>query len=389
MEDYNGRKTKMNRCLYITFQPIVEGDGASMKAQAQRDALINLGFDVKMVYGIKKNSSLSFYVDGNPLIRGIRWRHLFFSNLLYSCIFEYIKNNSYKILYIRYGMNASMAFVDFLKRCKCYGCKTFLEIPTYPYDSEKKMDWSSIYVRETFYSIIEKYYRKKFDGVITKIVTFSADEFIFNVPTVQLSNAVARIPPLYIRPILSDEFRIITVASIAFWHGIDRLIEGINIYNLGETPVSTKLKIKLFIVGGGDKIEISRLKELVSKYKLEDSISFTGPLMGKKLDDIFLQCHVAVGCLGCHRKNIKEVKSLKNVEYAMRGIPFVYSETNYDFDGKEYVHKVPNDDSAINIQNIINFVNNMKCTPEKIRNSVSNFTWEKQFNKLVKYMAVN
>ena len=377
----------MNRCLYITFQPIREGDGASMKAQAQRDALIKLGLEVKMLYGLNNNGSYSFYVDGNLLISGVRWRHLFFSTKLYSSIINYIKNNSCKLLYVRYGMNASKPFVDFLGTCKGIGCKVFLEIPTYPYDSEEKFRLSSVFFRKKLYSIIENMYRKKFDGVVSNIVTFSADKTIFNVPTIQLSNAVARIPPLYIRPSLTDEFRIITVASIAFWHGIDRLIEGIHIYYTNRTSVSMKYMVKLYVVGGGDEKEINLLKELVSKYKISDLVTFTGPLTGEKLDEIFLKCHVAIGCLGCHRKNIKEVKSLKNVDYAMRGIPFVYSETNYDFDGRPYVYKVPNDDSAVNVENIINFVNNLECTPEEMRNSVSDFTWEKQLEKVVRRMT--
>ena len=46
---------------------------------------------------------------------------------------------------------------------------------------------------------------------------------------------------------------------------------------------------------------------------------------------------------------------MKNREYAARGIPFIYSETDSDFDNKPYVLKGPADESPTNIQDIIDF----------------------------------
>ena len=367
----------MDKCLYITFQPLEEGDGASMKALAQKDAFEHLGFDVNIVYGKKKDGSLDYYAGDELLVSNIRWRHIIFSNKLYNSILDYIKNGRYGILYIRYGINASKPFADFLGRCNDIRCKIFLEIPTYPYDRENKTGFSPSSLKKRIYSQIEKKYRCQLEKSVYRVVTFSADKNIYGIPTIQISNAVSKIPTPYICPPIAEEFNMVTVASIAFWHGIDRLIEGLNKYR------DCEIKVHLFVVGGGDDNEIRFLRGLVSKYGLYDFVTFTGPLTGKDLDNVFSKCHVAIGCLGCHRKNIKEVKSLKNVEYAMRGIPFVYSETNYDFDGKSYVYKAPNDDSAINIQNIIDFVKEMKCSPEEIRESVKNFTWEIQLRKIV------
>ncbi|MEG2480028.1 MAG: hypothetical protein RSA50_07120, partial [Mucinivorans sp.] len=43
-------------------------------------------------------------------------------------------------------------------------------------------------------------------------------------------------------------------------------------------------------------------------------------------DDLFEQADIAIGSLARHRSGITTIKTLKNREYAARGIPFIYSE---------------------------------------------------------------
>lgn len=50
---------------------------------------------------------------------------------------------------------------------------------------------------------------------------------------------------------------------------------------------------------------------------------------------------MGIASLGRHRNGITRIKTLKNREYAARGIPFVYSENDSDFDGMPYVMKAP------------------------------------------------
>ena len=54
--------------------------------------------------------------------------------------------------------------------------------------------------------------------------------------------------------------------------------------------------------------------------------------MGKELDELFDLADFAIGSLARHRSHIDKIKTLKNREYAARGIPFIYSETDEDFD---------------------------------------------------------
>lgn len=360
-----------------------DGDGASMKAFAQRDAFIQLGVDMTMVYGKRNGRTIDYYADGEHLLSDVQIRHLFFSNVLYSRLLELIKAKKYEILYIRYAQNASRPFLIFLEKCKKNGCKIYLEIPTYPYDSELNFNYSFGTIKNRILLFIERMNRRKLINCVYRIVTTSSYESIYGIPTIQISNAVSQIPSLHRKDPYDSQFTMISVSTIAFWHGLDRLIEGIYNYNN-----SSSNKVQLFIVGGGDEYEINKLKGLTERYKLWDSIFFTGPLVGQELDKIFSKSDVAIGCLGCHRKNIDEVKSLKNVEYAMRGIPFVYSEKNNDFDSKEYVLKVPYDDSPISVKDIISFVNKVKLSPECIRDSAKDFTWDFQLRKVVETFQI-
>ena len=107
-----------------------------------------------------------------------------------------------------------------------------------------------------------------------------------------------------------------------------------------------------------------------------------GPKSGKELDEYFAWADIAIGSLGCHRKNIVETKTLKNVEYAMRGLPIIYSEKNNDFDNMDYVLKVSANDNPVNVDDIISFMHNNNFSPSAIRQSVQHLTWNNQMKNV-------
>jgi hypothetical protein len=74
---------------------------------------------------------------------------------------------------------------------------------------------------------------------------------------------------------------------------------------------------------------------------------------------------------------------LKNREYAARGIPFIYSETDSDFDQKPYVLKAPADETPIDIQKIVDFVQTHQWNPEDIRKTVEHLQWKIQMKKVM------
>lgn len=91
----------------------------------------------------------------------------------------------------------------------------------------------------------------------------------------------------------------------------------------------------------------------------------------------------AIGSLARHRSGIDKIKTLKNREYAARGISFAYSETDEDFDKMPYILKVPANESPIDIHRLIRFYMELDLSPRKIRDSIKNLSWKEQMMKVI------
>ena len=130
-------------------------------------------------------------------------------------------------------------------------------------------------------------------------------------------------------------------------------------------------------------------RQFIADKGMESYVILYGKKHGKELDDIFNMCDFGVGSLGRHRVGIQKIKTLKNREYAARGIPFVYSETDSDFDERPYVLKAPADETPVDISSIINFYRRLTLTPQEIRNSIDNLSWFHQMNCIVNNLQLN
>jgi hypothetical protein len=95
---------------------------------------------------------------------------------------------------------------------------------------------------------------------------------------------------------------------------------------------------------------------------------------------------VGVAALGVHRKNTPVVSTLKSREYFAKGLPFLDSAIDYAISESvsKYCYKVPNDDSDINIEEVIRFAEKYKYSDEAqtaMREYASNFLdWKRQMS---------
>ena len=145
----------------------------------------------------------------------------------------------------------------------------------------------------------------------------------------------------------------------SFWHGVDRFIRGLHEYN---AHYANSTKIVLHIVGDGP--ELPHLKELTAELNQQDNVIFHGFKSGKELDEMFDMCHIALDALAGFRKGLTETSSLKSREYCARGIPFIASSKDADFpDGWEYVQKIPDDESPVDMNTVISFANRVVTNP--------------------------
>ena len=249
--------------------------------------------------------------------------------------------------------------------------KVVMEIPTYPYDQEYfyKSMWRQL--------IQDKIFRNLFAKQLDAIVTFTDEKYIFGKRTIRISNGIdfdsIRTKKKSLHP--NNEFHMIGVAEIHRWHGFDRVIKGLADYyaNLKD------IKVYFHIVGYFfSPIEEEEIIHIINEKHLESYVLLYGKKHGEELDDIFDKCDFGIGSLGRHRVGIDKIKTLKNREYAARGIPFIYSETDNDFEDKPYVLKAPADETPININRIINFYQSFSMSPKDIRDSISNLSWKNQ-----------
>jgi len=225
------------------------------------------------------------------------------------------------------------------------------------------------------------------------IVTFSDADCIFGQKTIKISNGV----DLDAIPVLKKSgdgdqniLHVIGVAEVHPWHAFDRFVAGLGEYYLGgKGKRENEPDVYFHIVGGIPSSLMERdYLPLIEKYGLQDKVVFHGKLYGDDLDMVFAQCNFAVGSLGRHRTGITNIKTLKNREYACRGIPFIYSEYDSDFEHQPYILKAPADESPIDIHKVVSFVASHHFQPEEIRKTVEHLSWKEQMNVVMTYINI-
>ena len=174
------------------------------------------------------------------------------------------------------------------------------------------------------------------------------------------------------------DFNIISIANIQKWHGFDRIINSLFEY-YKKNP---SMKIYYHCIGNGP--ELKNLKDLAKQYGIEKYIIFYGEKKGKDLDIIIDKCNIAFSSLGLHR--IGAGTPLKSREYAARGIPFVYSYPDSDFQNFNYAFKVSNDDKVFDFYDIILFyksIENLNYTKQMRDFARKKLSWDIKMSPVI------
>ena len=372
------------KILFLVYHGFSEVSGISKKIHYQVKGLRENGHDVRLCYyGFAENGHRCRYIDDEVIqdygigkLAGLRQR------LNYKCIYDYCIQEGIQFVYARCFQNANPWLISFFKQLKKAGIHAVTEIPTYPYDAE----FVGFPFQTRMNLKVDQLFRHKLYAQMDAIVTFSDAKEIFGQRTINISNGVDFDSiPLHKPVITNNELHLIGVAEVHYWHGYDRLIAGIGEYykNGGKRDV-------FFHVVGGvgpsemyDSMHASGFAELMEKYNIKKHVIFHGQLFGDELTKVFNQCQFAIGSLARHRSGITVIKTLKNREYATRGIPFIYSEQDSDFDDQPYVLKAPADESPVEIQQIIDFVSSVQMHPKEIRLTVEHLSWKRQMQKVI------
>ena len=336
----------MKKLLYLTTWDFSDGasTGITNKIKSQIKALEESGFMVDYTYIF--DNAVYFNKAGCSTFLGKvgKLRKLAANYYLYQAL----RAMNYEYVYNRYGLMDTY-YYKLLKMLKNEGSKIVVEIPTYPYDKERLpgLRWWILYS-------LDKIYRKKLNKYVNRIATCSEDNQIFGIKTIHIHNGID-IESVTIRKAKKsiDGIHMIAVAGLAKWHGYDRLLKGMGEYYQSDG----KMEVYFHIVGDGPVRE--EYERIVEEYQLQKHVIFEGVKKGKELDKIYDMCEIGIECLAAFRKDVHISSSLKSREYAAKGIPFITASKSDVFDGQDFVLKVPENESSIDIHSIISFYNDV------------------------------
>lgn len=368
--------------LFLVFHGFSPHSGITKKIYAQRDALRHAGADVRLCYTrITPDGRQQRMIDDRVIDDfGCGTWAKAAKRLRYSAVTDYIRREGIDFLYVRHDHNANPAVIRWYDRLRRLGVRILMEIPTWPYDAEFARSPLSRKLKLRIDRLFRTGMARRIDG----IVTFSDAETIFGRPTLRISNGIdfGSVPLKRGGHDVSCEVRLLGVANLHFWHGYDRVIEGLARY-YASAP---RRRVLFDIAGEGPAA--AEYAAAIRRHGLTEVVRLCGPLWGEGLDEAFDRADMGIASLGRHRNGIERIKTLKNREYAARGIPFVYSETDDDFDAMPYVLKAPADDTPLDILALLRFLDNVELTPGAIRATVEQtLSWDAQMARVVRYLT--
>lgn len=373
----------MKSILFLMRYPLEESYNLKQKFDGQIQAAVNLGYNVyylaydkKSVYLVCANTKTKEKISSVTLGSISSYRSTFGFHDLYRGLRKAINKKHFDIIYMRSKVVGRGALRTF-RRFKKQGGKLIVEIPTYS-SSEKTISWthsliSSIFARS----------RKKLPPLVDLYTIIGAEniEQYKQRPAICIYNGVCvQNYPIYEHK-ATDEIRILTLASMRYWQGYDRLIEGLANYK-GETPVFIE------IVGNSFDDSIANWKKLAETLGVDSNVLFRGALYGDELTQIINSCDVAAATLGMHRRSVGVASVLKVREYCARGIPFVYSYNDSCLNGDEpFALKIEENDNPVDIDKLVNWVHSLSS--EEITHTMREFakekmSWETQLENVFK-----
>ena len=330
--------------LYLTTWYFSRGetDGVCKKIKSQVVFFKKQGYEVDVLY--IKGKEIAF--KEGKCLRKIGEVGNVKKTMAYLKLYSFLKDKKYDYIYNRYGMMDSF-YYRVLNRLHKNGAKIVIEMPTYPYDGEQPDGF--------LYWLLfrwDRIYRNKLKKVIDRIVTYSRDNEIFGIPTIQIRNGIDL---TQVRPIagkdLDDTVDLLAVALMQPYHGYERLLMGLNEYYRD----GGKRKILLHLVGDGP--EKKAYEKIVCENGLQDKVIFYGPKGGSELDKIYERADIGICTLGGYKKGLYWSSELKSREYLAKGLPIV---VGMELDvaeviDKRFMFQCKNDDSVVKMQNILDF----------------------------------
>ena len=295
-----------------------------------------------------------------------------------NAIICWIQKYNVQMTYIRYPISSKW-FIDLLEFQKKRQIKTVVEIATYPYDDEIKY-------RRT--KLEDRCYRKEIAKYVDILTTYSSDNEIWGIPCIKLVNGI-NLKNIRLSQKERDKNKIVLIAvsSMQFWHGYERILEGMQLYY----KIGGKYDFVLKMVGIGP--EEQKYRKYVEKYGLTSHVEFLGCIETneqEKLDKQFELSDIGVDSLGMYKKGGNEGSGIKGAEYCARGIPAICGYHDLRFPNNwKYIMNVSNNSEPIDMNRVIKFYENITLEnnyKKNMRNyAEEHLTWENIMKPVVEY----
>lgn len=352
--------------------------GVDKKLKAQQAALERALGPVDL-WALGESSILR---NGNEVLRanpGKLSRIWLYASRFYGEVARHLGDADY--LYIRY-QRSTPAFVRLLRKIRRQrpDMRIFVEIPTYPYESEQ------VSARDKALGLIDRILRYRMRRYVHRIITFADEKTIFGIPAISTQNGIdahqirsLRKSPDY------GECKAVTLASaanIAFYHGYDRIIRGLADFRRSH-PNRT---VTFHLAGAGGALP--ELKALSRQQGVDDIVHFHGPLQGEALDEMMALADIGISSIGMHRLKV-DTSNLKSREFCAHGIPFLIAYPDRDFPADfPFCMHAPPDDSPIDIASLIDFHDRLRIEhpdyAERLRQyAQERLTWDSKLAAVV------
>ena len=252
----------------------------------------------------------------------------------------WITENKIELVYIRRLLQRIFFSNKFFRAMK-NSAKVIYELPTYPLDPSDRLS-------DRFNERVEMMYFKLFvEPGLDLVAVCLQKDCVLPEKYLPFSNGIdaQRYKPGKI-PELKEEFTCIAFAHVRYWHGYERVIEGIKKY---QGPYTLR-----FDIYSNENNTTEELKKAAAKYGLMDNIVFHEAVPLEEMSGAAAGCHIGIGGLAYHKRGAALDTSLKSKEYAALGLPFIYEVPDMSINENwPYHFRIPQDDTPIDFEKVI------------------------------------
>lgn len=374
------------KVLYLMRYTESIDDAKKIKFDGQINGLRKLGYDV---HYIAYNDKSFYLVTNNERIylktvivcnSGLYFHTKFFSDLC-KVSTTIIKKYEYNFVYIR-TMYLGMSGVRLNRKIFNEKMPIIVELPTFIANgAEKHRNW----VRKIASIYLDWCNKLSANYVSFFVLIGDKANAYMRRPAINIANGIdVENCPLRNAIFDMDVIHLVSVSSMAYWHGYDRLIRGLANYQEKD------FKVIYHVIGKGAMNEPWR--ELAKQLGVDDKVIFHGAMFGEELYSFLDTCDVGIGALGAYRKAIDITSELKIREYTAYGLPFIYGTKDVTIRNNfEYSARIPNDDSDVNIGEVVAFALKMRTekdvSEEMHAYAAQHMSWEGQWEKILNQLA--